>query len=129
MAADYATNKFSMVAGATFSTSDLYKGIVVDSSGHAVLTNTTDVSNLVVGTLYSVTATTAGAGVEAVTIGYGPVVKVNMAGSTRAAGQTIGFSTAGLGIAPTTDADAWGVILSGSSGSAGRIASVVRTAG
>ena len=129
MAGDYATNKFSMIAGATFSSGDLYKGIEVDSSGHAVIGNTTDNSGLIVGTLYSFTATTSAAGVEPVLIGHGPVVKVNMAASTLAAGQTIGYSSAGLGIAPTTDSTAWGVILSGSSGSAGRVATVIRTLG
>lgn len=128
MAADYATNKFSAVAGATFSTSDLYKGVVIDSSGHAVLTNTTDTANLVVGSLYSITSTTDAAGSQPVTIAHGPVVKVRLAGSTRAAGQTIGFSTDGMGIAPTTDSGTFGVILEGSSGSTGRIVSVIRTA-
>ena len=129
MAYDGASDKFSLVAGTTFSTGDLYKGIVVNSSGHAVVPATTDVSNRVVGTLYSVTPTTGGAGVESVTIGYGPLVKAYAAGSTLAAGDLVGWSTAGAAIAPTTDADAWGVIVSGSSGSTGRIVTVVRTAG
>jgi hypothetical protein len=116
----------SIIAGATFAESNLYSGVVIDSSGHAVLPNTTDTSALVVGTLYGVTSTTSAAGVQAVEVGVGPIVKVQMAASTRAAGQTIGFSTDGLGIAPTTDATQWGIILTGSSGGAGRIATVLR---
>jgi hypothetical protein len=129
MAYDGATNKAAFVAGTTFSTGDLYKGVVINSSGHVVVPATTDVSGLVIGTLYSNTATTGGAGVEAVTVGLGPIIKVNMAASTLAAGGSVGFSTDGLGIAPTTDATIWGVIAQGSSGSAGRIATVVRTNG
>lgn len=129
MAYDGATNKFSLVAGATFSTSDLYKAVTVDSSGHAVILDTTDVSNSVIGTLYSVTPTTGGAGSEAVTVGYGPIVKAQAAASTLAAGDIIAWSTAGLVAAATTDSDAWGVVAVGSSGAAGRIFSVIRTAG
>lgn len=126
---DYATNKFSAIAGATFSSTNLYMGIEINSSGHAVLGNSTDNSGLIVGTLYSITATTAAAGTESVVIGHGPVVKVRMAGSTLDAGQTIGFSSDGLGIAPTTDSTAWGVIFNGSSGGAGRVVEVIRTLG
>ena len=31
------TDKVSYVAGTTFSTSDLYKGVVINSSGHVVV--------------------------------------------------------------------------------------------
>jgi hypothetical protein len=127
---DYATNKFSAIAGATFSSTMLYAGVGINSTGHVVLgAGTTDNSGLIVGTLYSVTATTVGAGVESVLVGWGPVIKVRLAASTLDAGNTIGFSTLGLGIVPTTDSTAWGVILSGSSGGAGRVVEVVRTAG
>ena len=93
------------------------------------LSPTTDVSGLVVGTLYTETATTSAAGVEAVSVGIGPIVKVNMAASTLATGGKVAFSTGGQGIAPTTDATQWGVIAAGSSGSAGRIATVHKTLG
>lgn len=119
----------SIVAGATFSSGDLYKGVEINSSGHAVIGNATDNSDLIVGTLNSFTATTSAAGTESVSVQYGPVVQVRLAASTRAAGQTIGFSSAGLGIAPTTDSTAWGVILTGSSGGANRVVTVVRTGG
>lgn len=116
----------SMVAGATFSTSDLYKGLVVNSSGHVVVPNTTgDVS--CIGTLYGRTSTTSAAGSQAVPVGVAGVVKVQMAASTLAAGNNIGFSTAGLGQAPSTDAYRFGTIVSGSSGAAGRIVSVLVT--
>jgi hypothetical protein len=118
--------KFDLIAGATFSTNDLYKGVTVNSSGHAVV-DTGSTATLPVGTLYSVTATTNGNGVEAVSIGWGPIVKMRLAGSTASVGNTIALSTAGLGIAPTTDAHLFGFIVSGSSGTTGRIVSVVRT--
>jgi hypothetical protein len=117
----------SVVAGTTFAESDLYKGITLDSSGHAVLPNTTDTSGTVIGTLYGVTSTTNGAGSQAVEVGVGPVVKVNMAASTLAAGGLVAWSTAGQGIVATTDSANWGIIQYGSSGAAGRIVTVVRT--
>lgn len=119
--------QISLVAGTTFASTDKYKGVTVNSSGHAVVPGTTDTAGVIIGTLYTDTATTAAAGVAAVSVGYGPVVKVNMAASTLAAGDTVGFSTAGFGIAPTTDAPTWGVIVAGSSGAAGRIVTVIRT--
>lgn len=120
----------SIVAGTTFSSTDKFRGVVVNSSGHAVVPNTTAAQGRVIGTLYTETATTSAAGVEAVNVAYGPVVKVYMAASTLAAGDSISFSTAGLGIAPSTDdLQPWGIILDGSSGAAGRIVTVVRTAG
>jgi len=117
----------TLVAGTTFASTDKYKGVVVNSSGHAVVPATTDVTGLVIGTLYQETGSTSAAGVEAVTVGHGPIIKVNMAASTLAAGDSIGFSTAGLGIAPTTDGAAFGTIVAGSSGAAGRIVTVIRT--
>jgi len=117
----------SVVAGTTFAEAALYTGVVLNTSGHAVVPATTDVTGLVIGTLYGVTSTTGSAGVQAVEVGVGPVLKVQMAASTLSAGNTVGFSTAGLGIAPTTDAATFGVIQVGSSGGAGRIATVVRT--
>lgn len=117
----------SVVAGATFAESDLYKGVVLNSSGHATLPDTTDTTDQIIGTLYGVTSTTSAAGSQAVEVGVGPVVKVNMAASTLSAGDTVGFSTAGQGIAPTTDSEVFGQIQYGSSGSAGRIVSVVRS--
>ena len=117
----------SVIAGATFAESALYSGVTLNSSGHAVLPETTDVTGLIIGTLYGVTSTTSAAGSQAVNVGVGPVLKVQMAASTRAAGDTIGFSTAGLGIAPTTDAATFGMIQLGSSGAAARVFTVIRT--
>jgi hypothetical protein len=119
--------QISITAGTTFAEAALYSGVTLDSSGNAVLPNTTDTSGTIIGTLYGVTSTTNSNGSQAVPVGYGPIVKVQMAASTLAAGDLVGFSTAGLGIAPTTDAVAWGIIYSGSSGAAGRVVSVIRT--
>jgi len=116
--------KVSLIAGATFASSDLYKFVSVDGSGHAVVGPTT--ASGAVGTLLSVTATTGGAGSEVVAVGQlAGIGKVRMAGSTLSAGYTIAGSSNGLGIAPTTDQAAIGTIVSGSSGTTGRIASVM----
>ena len=113
----------SRVAGATFSSADLYKFTVVNSSGHAVLPDTTG-NILPTGTLYGRTSTTSAAGSQAVPIGIGGIVKLQMASSTLSAGNFVASDTGGLGIAPTTDAYTAGQIVSGSSGGAGRIVSV-----
>ena len=122
MAFSEGADQVSVVAGATFTTADMYKFVVLDSSGHAVLPNTTG-NVLPFGVLYGRTSTTSAAGSQAVPVAVSGVVKVQMAASTLAAGAFIGSSTAGLGIAPTTDAYTAGQILSGSSGGAGHIVS------
>lgn len=123
--------RFSLTAGATFSSGDLYKGVTVDSSGHAVLLHNggSTGGSGVVGSLYSFTATTSGAGVEAVQIGSAnsPTFKAFAAGSTLAAGDIAAFSTADSHLAaPTTNRDNLFVIVSGSSGSTGRIVEIAR---
>lgn len=129
MASDYGPSKFSAVAGATFSTSDLYKAVTIDSSGHAVLYHAgagTTGGKGVAGVLYSVTSTTSAAGSEAVTIGTGPVVKAFAAGSTLAAGNLVTWSTDDSHLVAATTNEPFGQILAGSSGSTGRIVTVVR---
>jgi hypothetical protein len=121
------SKKISVIAGTTFAESALYTGVTLNATGHAIIPDTTDVTGLVIGTLYGVTSTTNAAGSQAVEIGVGPKIKVQMAASTLAAGDTVGFSTLGLGIAPTTDAAIFGIIQQGSSGGAGRLFTVIRT--
>ena len=114
----------SIVANTTFANSDLYKLVGISTDGQVVIGATT--ASDVFGTLLSVTGTTSGAGIETVTVGlFQGIGKVNMAASTRDRGQTVAASSAGLGIAPTTDAGTLGIALDGSSGSAGRIFSVL----
>jgi len=115
----------SLTAGTTFAKTDLYKFVEINGSGQAVIGASTSAAN-VVGTLRSITATTAGAGSEIVTVGLlSGIGKVNMAASTLAAGGAVSASSAGLGIAPTTDALQLGISVSGSSGTTGRIHSVL----
>jgi len=121
MAFSESVKTVSLVAGATFSSSDLYKFVTV-SGGQAILPNTTG-NVLPIGVLYGRTSTTS-AGTQAVPVAISGIAKVQLAASTQAAGDFVGSSTAGLGIVPTTDAYTAGQIVSGSSGSAGRIASV-----
>ncbi len=113
----------SVVAGTTFAAGDLYKFVVVNSSGHVVVPDTTG-NVLPFGVLYGRTSTTSAAGAQAVPVAIDGVAKVQMAASTLVAGAFIGSSTAGLGVAPTTDAYTAGQIVSGSSGTAGRINTV-----
>ena len=112
----------SVIAGATFGSTELYKFVVLDSSGHAVTPDTTG-NVLPYGVLYGITSTTVAAGSQAVPVAIGGVVKVQMASSTIAAGGFIGSSTDGLGAAPTTDGYVAGQVVSGTSGGAGRIVS------
>ena len=118
----------SITAGATFANTDLHKFIAINSSGHAVIGPSTASGNIL-GTLTSVTGTTGGAGVEAVSVGLlqGRGL-VRMSSSTAAAGNTVAASSLGLGTAPTTDQAALGVIVVGSSGALNRIATVAFTA-
>lgn len=115
---------FQLIAGTTFAKTDLYKFVFVSASGQAVVTSTTSASNAV-GTLHSVTNSTAGAGTESVAVyplvGKGPLRLVS---STAHAGNTVAPSSAGYGIAPSTDGSQVGIIVSGTSGAAGRIATV-----
>jgi hypothetical protein len=114
----------SIVAATTFAATDLYKFVELTTDAQVTIGATT--SGHIVGTLLSVTGTTAGGGVETVTVGLlSGVGKVFMAGTTRDAGQTVAASSAGFGIAPTTDQAAYGISLSGSSGTTGRIHSVL----
>ena len=114
----------SIVAATTFAKTDLYKFLELTTDAQVTIGATT--SAHIVGTLLSVTGTTAGAGVETVKVGeLRGVGKVFMAGSTRTAGQTVAASSAGFGVAPTTNQAAYGYALDGSSGSTGRIFSVL----
>lgn len=112
----------SVVAATTFAASDLYKFVVIDGNGNCILPNTTG-NVLPFGVLYGRTTTTS-TGAQAVPVAISGIVKVQMAASTEAAGGFIGSSTVGLGIAPSSDAYVAGQIVSGSSGSAGRIHTV-----
>lgn len=123
------TKLISVVAGATFSTGDLYKAIGINSSGHAVLYHNAAGATGgrgVVGTLDSITSTTSAAGSEAIAVQVGPVVKAFMAGSTVAAGDIVTWSTADSHCVVGTTNEPFGVVLKGTSGSTGRIYTVVR---
>ena len=112
--------KVSIVAATTFAATDLYKFVELTTDAQVTIGATT--SAHIVGTLLSMTATTAGGGAEVVTVGLlSGVGKVFMAGSTRDAGQTVAASSKGFGVAPTTNQSAYGYALEGSSGSTGRI--------
>jgi hypothetical protein len=114
------SKKRSFIAGATFSTGDLHKFVVLNANGEVVLPNTTG-NVLPIGTLAGRTSTTSSTGSEAVPVEVEGRIKVRMAASTLAAGGYVGSSTAGLGIAPTSDAYTAGQIVQGSSGAVNRI--------
>ncbi len=124
MAGSQNQSQIPVTAGTTFAKTDLHKFIALNSTGHAVIGPTTASGNIL-GTLASVTGTTAGAGVEVVSVallqGEG---LVRMSSSTSHQGNLVAASSLGLGTAPTTDQAALGVITVGSSGALNRIATV-----
>lgn len=103
----------SAVAGSTFSAADVYKAVVVNSSGKVVVPDTTG-NVMPYGSLYARTATTGGG--EAVPVAIGGNVKVRLSASTLSAGDYISASTNGFWGALTTDGYVAGQIVSGSSG-------------
>ena len=114
----------TLVAGATFAATDLYKFVGLSTDAEVLIGIST--GGDVIGTLLSATYTTSAANNESVTVGLlQGVGKVFMAASTRDAGQSVAASSAGFGIAPTTDSAALGTTIEGSSGSTGRIVSVL----
>lgn len=113
----------SFIAGTTFADGDLYKFLDMDAQGHVIVMDTTG-NNLAVGVLYGRTATTS-TEAEAVPVAIGGVVKVRLANSTMAAGNWVAASSAGLGIAPSTDGYVMGKLVSGTSGTTGRIGSML----
>ena len=121
----YAKNQptVDIVASTTFANTDLHKFVGLTTDGHVVIGATTAAG--ILATLLSVTATTAGAGSEIVTIGllHG-IGKVSLATSTEHSGSLIAASSAGLGIAPSTSKTALGTLVDTSSGTA-RIGSVL----
>lgn len=121
MAYEEALTQVSMTAATTFASTDVYKFMVLDGAS-VILPNTTG-NVLPFGVLQGRTSTTS-TDAEVVPVGINGVSKVRMAASTLAAGDFVGSSTAGLGIAPTTDGYVAGQIVAGSSGAAGRVVSV-----
>ena len=67
----------SRVAATTFSSTDLYKGVVLNGNGHVISPNTTG-NVLVFGVLYGRTTTTS-TGSQAVPVAISGVAKVQMA--------------------------------------------------
>jgi len=120
----------SAPSGTTFAEADLYKGVGISATGGAVLYSAAAGATGgagCVGTLYSVTSTTVAG--EAVSIGIGPVLKAFAAGSTSHAGNIMTFATADAHLVAATTNDPFGVVLAGSSGSTGRILTIIRTQG
>lgn len=115
----------SAVAGATFSTADLYKLVTLTASGEVIISTSSD--TFAFGSLYGRTSTTSSTGTQAVPVAVQGVVKVQLASSTLKAGKWIAGSSAGFGVAPTSELAPFGRIVSGSSGGAGRVVSVLVT--
>ena len=123
------THIISLTAGATFPESDLHKAVGISSTGGAVLYHLAPGSTEgvgVIGTLHSVTATTNGAGSEAVQVAVGPVVKAFAAESTASFGNLVTWSTEDSHLIGGTTNEPYGIIIGGSSGSTGRILTVAK---
>ena len=115
----------SLVAETTFAKTDLYKFVELSTVGRVSIGASTSAAS-VVGTLLSQTYSTSTGANETVQVGLlSGVGKVYMAGSTEHIGKAISASSAGFGVTPTTDALHIGWIVDGSSGTTGRIASVM----
>ena len=111
----------SAAAGSTFTAADLYKPVVVNSSGKVILSSDSSTGGYrAYGSLYGRTATTSAG--EAVPVAIGGIVKCRLAASTLSAGDFIAASTGGFwaaaAAASTADTGtlAQGQIVSGSSG-------------
>lgn len=124
MAFSESQTKVTLIAESTFASSDLYKFVEIGDAGRVSIGASTS-AGAVYGTLLSQTYSTSTGANEAVTIGtLTGIGKVRMAGSTLAAGDSISASSAGMGVAASTDGLILGRIIDGSSGSTGRIVSV-----
>ena len=118
----------SLVAETTFAKTDLYKFLQMSTATGRVSVVESTGPNMVVGTLLSETYSTSTGANESVTVGLMQGIgKVYMADSTESAGSPIGCSTNGFGViaSATTDTMQIGYIVDGSSGSTGRIHSVL----
>jgi len=115
----------SLIAESTFAKTDLYKFVELTTANRVQVPASTAIPRLV-GTLLSQTYSTSTGANEAVTIGLlQGIGKVFMAGSTLAAGDSITCSTLGYGISSSTNRVKLGIIVDGSSGTTGRIHSVL----
>ena len=115
----------SLIAETTFAKTDLHKFVELSTNNRVQLPGSTAIPRLV-GTLLSQTYSTSTGANEAVTVGLlQGVGKVYMAGSTAAPGNFCTASTNGFGIESSTNRGALGIIVEGSTGSTGRIASVL----
>lgn len=115
----------SLIAETTFARGDLHKFVEILDSGRCQVVASTGIGR-VAGTLLSQTYSTSTGANETVSVGLlTGIGKVYMAGSTLAAGGLVSASSLGFGIAPTTNSAQMGVIVDGSSGSTGRIHSVL----
>ena len=124
------TKIISLTAGTTFADADKFKAVGINSSGDAVLSHIAAGATGgkgVIGPLDSVTSTTASAGSQAVGVQTGPIVQVFMSGSTLSQGDIITCSTDDShGVVGSTN-EPFGVVVVGTSGTTGRIFSVVRS--
>ncbi len=109
-------------AATTYGSTSLYKFMFLNGSGQAVASAGSS-NSVPFGVLYGITSTTNDDN-QGVPVAIAGVAKVQMAATTQHAGNFVSASTGGLGIVPTTDHYIAGQIVSGSSGSAGRILSV-----
>ena len=116
----------SLIAETTFAKTDIGKFLSISTAnGRVSVVASTGVTH-VVGVLLSDTYSTSTGANEAVTVGLlqgvGPVY---MAGSTIAAGGPVAPSSLGFGTAPSTNITAIGYVIDGSSGTTGRLHSVL----
>jgi hypothetical protein len=101
-----------------------YKAVGLTTAGLAALSFTTNVTLNYIGVLQE-----GGSTSQAANVCVGGITQFRMSASTLSAGDVVGASSLGLGIAPTSDNAPIGRILYGSSGGAGRLVTVNLDAG
>jgi len=115
----------SLIAESTFAKTDLYKFVELTTANRVQVPASTAIPTLV-GTLLSQTYSTSTGANETVTVGLlQGIGKVFMAGSTLASGDSITCSTLGYGISASTNRVKLGIIVDGTSGTTGRVHSVL----
>ena len=116
----------SLIAETTFAKTDLYKFVQMSTANGRVSIVATTAPVAVVGTLLSQTYSTSTGANETVTVGLlQGIGKVYAAASTLHVGSPISCSSKGFATTLSTNCTRQGMIVEGTSGTTGRIVSVL----
>jgi hypothetical protein len=96
-----------------------YKLVMLSTAGRASLAYTTNTALAAIGVLQNSPTTS-----QVAAVAVAGITQLRMSASTLSAGDVVGNSSVGLGIAPTSDNPPVGRILYGSSGAVGRLVTI-----